>query len=208
MENSNKQSGLKDISNITRNLVSAFPQVNTAQTIKNTTISTNTNMKNTSSIIRDEQDKENADPRSAPVLVGGQASKVKETTSEISSSQKSSEQIRFPKNDSDMVSDGSESDGFEVDDDFKLDEGSDGELDKTNPMEDGAKSSNSVFTSLGNNQTANEAPSPLIMSSLINNRVLPNVAVCQDPKIKHRPMQLKIYENFYFWSIEKQPFMS
>merc|ERR1711981_781269 len=82
-----------------------------------------------------------------------------------------------------MVSDGSESDGFEVDDDFKLDEGSDGELDKTNPMEDGAKSSTSVFTSLGNNQTANEAPSPLIMSSLINNRVLPNVAVCQDQKI-------------------------
>ena len=49
-------------------------------------------------------------------------------------------------------------------------------------MEDGTKSSTSVFTSLGNN-TANEAPSPLIMSSLINNRVLPNVAVCQDPKI-------------------------
>lgn len=180
MENSNKQSGLKDISNISRNLVSAFPQVNTAQAIKNSTISTNTNMKTTSSIIRDEQDKENADPRSAPVPVGGQASKVKETTSEISSSLKSSEQIRFPIND-DMVSD-AESDGFEVDDDFKLDEGSDGELDKTNPMEDGAKSSTSVFTSLGNS-TANEAPSPLIMSSLINNRVLPNVAVCQDPKI-------------------------
>jgi len=181
MENSSnkhQQTGLKDISNITRNLVSAFPQVNTA-TIKNT-ISTNTNMKTTSSIIRDEQDKENADPRSAPVPVGGQASKVKETTSEISSSQKSSEQIRFPIND-DMVSD-AESDGFEVDDDFKLDEGSDGELDKTNPMENGAKSATSVFTSIGNN-TANEAPSPLILSSLINNRVLPNVAVCQDPKI-------------------------
>jgi hypothetical protein len=177
MENSNKhqQTGLKDISNITRNLVSAFPQVNTA-TIKN--ISTNTNMKTTSSIIRDEQDKENADPRSAPVQVGG-LSKVKETTSEISSL-KSSEQIRFPIND-DMVSD-AESDGFEVDDDFKLDEGSDGELDKTNPMENGAKSATSVFTSIGNN-TANEAPSPLILSGLINNRVLPNVEVCQDPKI-------------------------
>jgi len=181
MENSNnkhQQTGLKDISNISRNLVSAFPQVNTAQAIKNS-LSTNTNMKTTSSIIRDEQDKENADPRSAPVPVGGQASKVKETTSEISSSQKSSEQIRFPIND-DMVSD-AESDGFEVDDDFKLDESSDGELDKTNPMENGAKSSTSVFTSIGNN-TANEAPSPLILSSLINNRVLPNV-VCQDPKI-------------------------
>ena len=42
MENSNKQSGLKDISNISRNLVSAFPQVNSA--------------------IQDEQDKENVNP--------------------------------------------------------------------------------------------------------------------------------------------------
>ena len=67
MENPNKQSGLKDISNISRNLVSAFPQVNTAQAIKNSTISTNTNMKTTSSIMLDEQDKENADPRSTPV---------------------------------------------------------------------------------------------------------------------------------------------
>ena len=49
MENSNKhqQTGLKDISNITRNLVSAFPQVSTA-TFKNNII-TNTSMKTTSS---------------------------------------------------------------------------------------------------------------------------------------------------------------
>ena len=69
-------------------------------------------MKTTSSIIRDEQDKENADPRSNSVQVGG-PSKVKETTSKISSSQKSSKQISFPINDG-MVSD-VESDDFDFD---------------------------------------------------------------------------------------------
>ena len=62
-------------------------------------------MKTTSSIIWDEQNKENADPRPASVQVGG--------PSKISSSQKSSKQICFPINDG-MVSD-VESDEFDFD---------------------------------------------------------------------------------------------
>lgn len=132
METSNKHPNcLKDISNITRKLVSAFP-VN-------------------------PDDKENADPRSF----------VPNPTKDLLSQplkQADVEQV-VQRAESDASSD-----GFEVNDDLQLDDASS----SADENEEPSGSSENDRTKVLANESNAPAPSPLIMSSLLNSRVLIN----------------------------------
>ena len=137
---------LKDISNLTRKLGSVFPP-------------------NMAALVNPD-DKENADPRSS----NGLKDQVLLATTKKPSSVEQDELPRTSSLEAESVSDAS-SDGFEVNDDLQLDDepsdednelGDDENLDKTKVMD----------TSKDNEDPQKEAPSPLIMSSLLNSRVV------------------------------------
>lgn len=137
METSNKHANcLKDISNITRKLVSAFP-VN-------------------------PDDKENADPRSFAT------NPTKDLLSQpLKHADVPAEQV-IQRAESDASSD-----GFEVNDDLQLDDASSAD-------ENEEPSSEQDRTKVLASENHAPAPSPLIMSSLLNSRVLINTSEAEN----------------------------